>query len=323
MRRKGIMFKEILKIIPQVDNKDLSKMERSLGRRFKKIAKKFGSGLKTALLGGGIAGLAVGLINKILNPLKEVQESIDRILTQGDDLKTYAKQFNTTPGELAKLQAFGESTGVSREFLFQLISRFQTRVAESKQDPNLKSSVREFVGRDDTAQAFFDFVQNLKKLDPGDQAIVQKQIFGEEAAVRTADFLQADFNALNKQFSQITADEINKAVNRTAGLSDLKDSLKAQRNLEDLISKSRLINEKVIRSEDERERINLQRESERIKAYNSISTISETSARILTLVEKAVLSLTEMITKLSNLENFTKQIKPSRIFRGLFGGDDD
>jgi methyl-accepting chemotaxis protein len=119
------MFKEILKIIPQVENRDLKKMERSLGRRFTRIARKFGKVLTTVLTKGSLVGLGLALINRIVNPLQAVQESIDRILKQGDDLVTFAQTFNTTAGKLAKLTAFGEATGLDRDFLFQLLSKFQ------------------------------------------------------------------------------------------------------------------------------------------------------------------------------------------------------
>jgi hypothetical protein len=51
------MFKEILKIIPQVENRDLKKMERSLGRRFTRIARKFGKVLTTVLTKGSLVAL--------------------------------------------------------------------------------------------------------------------------------------------------------------------------------------------------------------------------------------------------------------------------
>ena len=313
------MFKEVLKIVPQLDNRDLQKMESSLTRRFTRIAKKFGKGLGKALLGGGIAGIALGLIDKILNPLKEVQEAIDRVLKQGDDLVTYAKQFNTTAGKLAKLQAFGQATGLDQSFLIQLLTRFQTRVAEARQDPNLPSAVREYANRTDTADAFFEFIQSLQKLDKGSQTLVQKQIFGEEAAFRTADFLQADFEKLNKFFSKISADDLTTAAQKTGSLSDLQDALAAQRNLKDFIDKSRVINEKVVREQDQRERINLQRETERIKAYDTLSTISETSTRIMALIEKGLIAVTNMVQKLEVIQDFVKKAKSSRIFRGIFG----
>jgi hypothetical protein len=321
------MFKEILKIIPQVENRDLQKMERSLGRRFGRIAKKFGKVLTSVLTKGSLVGLGLALINKIVNPLQAVQESIDRILNQGDDLRTFAETFNTTAGKLAKLTAFGEATGLDRDFLFQLLSKFQVRLAETEADPNLRSPLRQFVGREDTADAFFDFIQNLKQLSKSDSALAQKLVFGDDALIRAADFIQSDLSKLNEEFFKgISTKAITEAATRSEGLSNLQNALKAQRNLTDFIGKSKIITEKVINDQNTREKLNLQREQERIKSYESISLISETTEKIFNIIEKGFLKLTDLVVKVTQLADIAKKLAPSSVFRGignLFGGDDD
>lgn len=324
------MFKEILKIKPQVDNGDLRKMESTLNRRFGKVAKKFGRGLLNAVKGAGIVGLALSVIDKIINPLQAVQESIDRILKQGDDLVTFSKQFGTTAGRLAKLEAFGKATGVQSDFLFQNLAKFQTRVAEAEADPKKQTSVRNFTGRGDTAQAFFDFIQGLQKVSANDRTLAVREVFGEDAAVRLADFISADFEKLNKQFfSQFSAEKLTQAAEKAGGLSDLKDALGAQRGLGDLINKSREINEGMIRAQDRRERAELERETQRIQSYKSLSTISEASTQIMTLLEGGLVMLGNVIEqvtglskKINELVGYVKKLSVSRIWRGIFGGGD-
>src|SRR5690606_31986576 len=123
---------EILKIIPKIDAKDLKAMENTLSARFKKIAKGFGKGLASVIKGGGIAGIGLALIDKVLNPLKEVQDAIERTLKANDDVATNAKQFETTAGKLSKLIALGQATGLESEDLYKLISKFQGSVAGFK-----------------------------------------------------------------------------------------------------------------------------------------------------------------------------------------------
>ena len=82
------MYTEILKVKPQLDTKDLNKMEKTLQSRFSRLAKGFGKSITNVIKGGGVAGIAIALIDKLLNPLKEVQEAIDRSLSKGDDLAT-------------------------------------------------------------------------------------------------------------------------------------------------------------------------------------------------------------------------------------------
>lgn len=324
------MFKEILKIKPQVDNGDLRKMESTLNRRFGKVAKKFGRGLLNAVKGAGIVGLALSVISKIINPLQAVQESIDRILKQGDDLVTFSKQFGTTAGKLAKLEAFGKATGVESDFLFQNLSKFQTRVAEATADPKRQTSVRAFAGREDTADAFFEFIQGLQKASKNDQALAVREVFGEDAGVRLADFIGADFQKLNKEFfGKFNSDQLTQAATKAGGLSDLQDALGAQRGLGDLINKSRTINEGMIRAQDRRERAELERETQRIQSYKSLSNISEASTQIMVLVEKGIIMLGELIEKftgvskkINELVGYVKKLSVSRIFRGIFGGGD-
>lgn len=320
------MFKEILKIIPRLEASELNKMERTLGQRFGRVAKKFGKGLLNAIKGGGALGLAVGLIDKFLNPLKEVQESIERTLARGDDLVTFANQFNTTAGRLAKLEGFAKSTGLQRDDLFQALTKFQVSVAEAAADPTKQTSVRAFAGRTDTADAFFEFIQGLQKLNANDQVRVQQEIFGEKQILKMADFLSSDFALLNqKYFKRFSSNDLTKAAERTGNLNDTRDALTAVRELDDLIKKSNVINEGMITAEDRRLREELARENERLKSYETLSTISEASTKILGFVERGIVILTDMLTKLTGITEVIKKIAPARLFKNigsLFGGGD-
>jgi hypothetical protein len=54
--------------------------------------------------------------------------------------------------------------------------------------------------------------------------------------------------------------------------------------------------------------------------------ISEASTKILNIVEKGFLKLTDLVVKVTELSNIIKKLAPSSVFRGienLFGGDDD
>lgn len=324
------MFSEVLKIIPQIDNKDLAKMEKALQSRFTKIAKGFGKGLANVLKGGGIAGVALALIDKLLNPLKEVQEAIDRSLSKGDDLATFAAQFNTTAGRLAKVQALGESSGLDPEGLRMLLVKFQTSLAEAAADPNKDTSVRAFAGRQDTLEAFFEFIQSLQKLNKGDQLRVQSEVFGERQILKASEFLNADFQTLGKQFARFDADKLTVAANKLANISDLNDRLAASRGLDDLVSKSGVINEGMIRAKDASERLNLQKENARIQSYKDLQTISDTVTKIMGIVEQGLAMLGSLIATLTPFVNsaveLMKKLAKAPLLRSLksyFGGSDE
>jgi hypothetical protein len=331
------VFSEILKIIPKLDPKDLQAMQNALQSRFTKLTKSFGKGLVAALKGGGIAGIALGLIDKLLNPLKEVQEAIDRTLKTSDDLATNAQQFNTTTGKLAKLVTLAKATGLDEGSLFTLINKFQGAVAQAKadpKDPNV-NSVRNFVNQKDTAEAFFGFITQLQKMDKNQQLLIQTQVFGEKQILKMADFLQqgaAGFEKIAKitGIDKVTSTSAGAKIDKNAQLNDLADALKAGREFQDLQNKSAIINEGMIRNMDKSERIALERENQRIKSYNDLAALSQTAEKIFGLVDQGVALLGSLITKvLPFIDKMTVAVdrfmkSPMvRGVRGLFGGGKD
>lgn len=312
-------------------------MQNALQSRFTKLTKSFGKGLVAALKGGGIAGIALGLIDKLLNPLKEVQEAIDRTLKTSDDLSTNAKQFNTSTGKLAKLVTLAKATGLDEGSLFTLINKFQGAVAQAKADPKDESvnSVRNFVGQKDTAEAFFGFITQLQKMDKNQQLLIQTQVFGEKQILKMADFLQqgaAGFEKIAKitGIDKVTSESAGKKIDKTADLNDLADALKAGREFKDQLDKSAIINEGMIRNMDKSERIALERENQRIKSYNDLAALSQTAEKIFGLVDQGVALLGSLISKvLPFIDKMTVAVERFmkspmvRGVRGLFGGGKD
>jgi hypothetical protein len=326
---RPVMFKEVLQIVPQLSSSDLNNMEKSLTQRFGNIAKKFGKGLMATLAGGGIAGIALGLVDKLLNPLKEVQEAIDKTMKHGNDIVSQAKQFNTSAGELAKLQAFGHAKGLEPDQINHLIEKFQVAVSEAAADPTKNTSVRKFVGEKDTAQAFFDFVQELQKLDKMDKnkAIqVQEEVFGAKQIGRMSEFLNADFNKLDKDFAGINTQKLTKAYEKTSNLQDLSQSLEAQRGLKDDINKASLLNENMVRLKDAQEKRKLEIENKQISSYESLANIEAASTQMLDMIKSGILTLTNLLVKVTNLSENVKKVTDSPFIRGVkkwFGGGGD
>jgi len=333
------VFSEILKIIPKLDPKDLQAMQNALQSRFTKLTKSFGKGLVAALKGGGIAGIAIGLIDKLLNPLKEVQEAIDKTLNTSDDLATNANQFNTTAGKLQKLITLGKATGMDQQNLFTLITKFQGAVAAAQANPDdpANNSVKNFVGQADTAEAFFGFIQQLSKMEKNQQVLVQQQVFGEKQILKVADFLQTigDPAALTKVvqrtgIDKVTSEKLTNSITKLADLNDLASALTAGRENRDLVSKAGVINEGMIRQRDKSEQLALDRENQRIKSYNDLAAISQSAEKIFALVDQGVALLGNLIGKLlpfldkmtAAVDRFMKS-PMVRGVRGLFGGKDD
>ncbi len=313
------VFKETLLIVPKLSAEALSAMEKALTSRFGKIAKKFGKGLVASLAGGGIAGIALGLIDKLLNPLKEVQEGIDRVLEQGDDLVTHAKQFGTTAGKLFRLQQLAKSTGLDEGSLSVLIEKFQTAVAQAVQDPSKDTSVRQFIGQKDTAEAFFQFIQSLQKMTKTQQVLVQNEVFGEKQILKMADFLQTDFVKQAQLVGGPTSAQLTPGIEKLGELNDLKDALTAKRTLNDTLKKSREINESMIKEQDQAAQRNLDAENKKIQSYEALAALSKTSDLILNSISAVATNFATFITKFTELSKNIDKLLNSRWIRGLIG----
>lgn len=318
------MFSEILKIIPQLDNTDLNKMDGALTKRFGQISKKFGKGLMNVLMGGGIAGIALGIVDKLLNPLKDVQEAIDKTLHQADDLVTFAERFNTSSGKLFKLQQAGVATGLDPDQLYMMIEKFQSAVAEAKQDPSKQTSVRQFVGQKDTAEAFFTFIQGLGKLrktNAEGATLVENEVFGEKLVLKMADFLQSDFAALFSRMHALGSEAYTPKINNLGKLADMKDELTAKRNMSDIFVKGSTINGGMIASADSIERQNLAKENSRIANYQGLAALSQTVDKVLGTLEKNILPLLQdLVPAMRGLIGLADKIPQFRGLRGLTKG---
>jgi len=327
------MFSEILKIKPQLDSGDLRRMENTLNARFRRVAKRFGRGIVNVFKAGGGIGLVLGFINKFLNPLKETQEAIDRLLKSSDDIATNAKAFDTTTGKLYKLVKLAEASGLQQDNLFQMLSKYQTVVGRARRDPNdpLAPVVQQYTGDKDLVDSFFSFIQDIRKLDQKDQAVVKSTVFGEDMAIKLNDFMQQDFvKRLGETgLDKVAAEKFTKSIDKLASFSDLQDALKVRRESQDVLKKARIINEGMIREQDKTARIQLQKENQRIQSYKDLQAISQTTDRIMVLIESGIQKLGAfigMITpKVNELVEMIRRISNSKLVKGVgswFGGDD-
>lgn len=322
------MFSSIMKVIPKLDQASLRSMERSLQSRFTKLAKGFGKGLVAAVKGGGVAGLALSLIDKLLNPLKETQEAIDKSLQASDNIATNAAHFNTTSGRLLKAVAIGKSTGLDQDSLFVLLEKFQGAVSEAKQDPTKPTAVRNFMDKKDTVENFFDFMDSLRKMDTNKQNTIQQAVFGERQILKMADFLQTDLRA---QYAKLGLGKYDTAKltrdnNKVGDIADRTDELTAIRELDDISRKAAVMNMGLATAKDRSERILLQKENQRIANYKNLAAISDTVEKMMGVVEGAVSLIGGFIPKATKFFDDiiakVDGILKSPWLRGMFGKKD-
>ena len=318
-----MVISEVLKVTPKIDESGLNKMEKALNTRFARVAKKFGGGLINVVKGAGLIGLAVGFIDKLLNPLKETQDAIERMISQGDDIVTNAQQFETTAGKLFKLTKFANAAGLENDGLFMLLTKYQTALAEAKADPSKKTAVSNFANDTDIAESFFGFIQALKTMEPSQRTLVQKEVFGEKQILKMADFLNQSFGELNTRMKLRPAEEYTGPLNKLGGLKDLDDELKSAREANDVFAKARIINEGMIRGKNASEALELSRENDRIAAYKNLKAISDTMNKIMQGIEQltfAVGNILKLATPyIDQLIGYLKVIAGSRALKGIMG----
>lgn len=326
------MFTEIVKLIPKVDGAGLSNMERVLNSRFLRVAKKFGGGLMSAIKGGGLTALATSLIAKVLNPLEQVQEAIDKSLNAGDDLATFAKQFSTTAGNLARLQAFGKASGLDPEGVRLLLGKFQAAVAQAAADPSKPSAVSAFVGKADTAEAFFEFIQAMQKL-PSDiqKNLVQQEVFGEKQILKASEFLNQDFAKLQRMFVAAgvpNADQLGNSAESLAKFSDLRDFLTAVREQKDLVEKSSRIGLGTIAGISGRADFDKARENANLSNFQKLEKLQVAADKIVAQLEQGFAKAAPVLTKLVDaipalvdaITTGSSAIAKSRTLKGLVPG---
>lgn len=321
------VFSEVLKIIPRLDTATATAMEKSLNTRFQRIAKKFGGGIMNVIKSGGVLGVATALIDKVLNPLQSIQESIEKTLQQSGDLQTYAEHFGTSAGSLARLQAFGRAKGLEPEGVRLLLGKFQSSIAQAAGDPSKPSAVSAFVGKADTAEAFFEFIQSLQKLskvDPNAALRVQSEVFGEKQILKAADFLSADFKKLAFQIGGPTAQQLSRDIKDLDTASDFLDTERAKRELADFSSKAALVPQTIgglLEGEDRA----LRQDNYRLTRFEHLKKISMATDEMLQLLEKAYLELSPYLAKvlpeiMKEIGWATKGIETSRTIRGMVPG---
>ncbi len=336
------MFSEILKIVPKIESGDLSKMESSLNGRFMRISKKFGKGLLAVLTGGGVAGVALGFLDKLLNPLKDTQDAIDKVLHQGNDIVTNAEHFGTTAGKLFKLQLLAKSKGLDEGALSVLMEKFQVSIAEAVADPTKQTSVRHFVPKyqrdaegqivtdsngkakfekQDTAEAFFAFIQALKALPKEQQILAQQEVFGEKQILKAAEFLQSNFAEQMLRIKVAPSETYTPGIEHLSRLNDVKQNLEAQRAGQDMLRKSDIINADFILAQAKREQKDLDKENRNIEAYKALSNIQELSSKLVGLFEKSYLEIAKVAATTETMEQLIQAIpNKSRIMRGILTG---
>jgi uncharacterized protein YbjQ (UPF0145 family) len=227
------VFTEILKIKPVLDDSTAKQMEVSLHARFARVAGRFGSGLK-AVVKGSILGISLGLLNKILNPIEELDTKIKALLGHGTDVAELADRLGAPAGEVEQLRNVAESFGVKPDKFNEAIVHFADAVEKAReelanpfQDKSPSTLVlAQFAKETNLVKSFRDFATSLQKTAQGPGTY--------QPLTAHASTMIAKANANNTQLTQeeidqlLKAGELRKRTGIETAIAEQKDVFGAQ-----------------------------------------------------------------------------------------------
>lgn len=315
------MISTILKIIPRIDNAKAKQMETSLSKRFQRASSSLSKGFK-GLLAGNVLGIALSQIVKLLNPLKEIEERMNRILGIGQDANDLASRFNTSPGEIFRLQQIGKSAGLSSEDLTTLLTQFSDAVKEARRQgaageelSPASRSVSQFVGIENQAEAFAEFIQSLRAADPALRSRVEQNVFGAEQFGASQRFINTDFAQRFAEIGGPNAQALNTRFDKLAKLAQQQRVASVRNETIDLTQSADRIDSDLLAQIERRNASVEQNQRDQLLRADSIVEASNNLQFLVQLGTRATEDATKILGQVSRLVQWADSIRNSWFFK--------
>lgn len=298
------MFNEVLKITTKLDDKDTAKLEKNLNGRFGRVSKKFGAGLKNVMKGTFVFA-ALGLVTKLLDPLKEVEERIKRLIEGGSDVRDLAERFNTSTGKIATIQAVSESMGVTPDKLEELMSKYADAIEQGKkeveqgidEDEQSKTTkiLKDYLNDTDLAESFIGFLKSVSGTTGADRATIENEVFGGTQKGATRRFIDSDFDEQRRKFGGASVDTLTRTNDKLATLGDQDRNSDVKRRQREQIEAAKLITPGIVQGlnaaadrKQAEEMKELSQTASMLKAQEGIDKMVETLHTIMGFMRTAV-----------------------------------
>lgn len=230
------MFAEVLRIRPVLDTPAARRMENQLNTRFATVATRFGRGLKTFLKGGligAVAGAGLGLLEKLLNPVKKLEERMTKLLEEGSDLRELAETFGTTPGRIKQIELAAQSLGVKPDQLKELMTKFADAVETATKEiaaggelSDTSNVVRNFT-RGNRADSFIEFLAGLNAAAPNLRQNGEEKVFGSQLRGGGRRLVETDFATLVARLGIGNEKGLTASATKLGNLADTAARLRA------------------------------------------------------------------------------------------------
>lgn len=336
------MFTEILKIKPKLDTASAKQAENSLSKRFGRVSKKFGAGLKGAIK-GNLLFMSLGFIAGMLNPLKDVEERFRALMGEGNDLRESAEIAGTTPAKMQVLRDTAFVTGnITPDKLDGMLKSFMNAVDKARieqseiiksGDPTRKLSeessfVKDWLNSTDMAEAFSEFLQSLKPLGKstieGKEVIngtelalrnkVETSVLGEQQRGGAKRFIETDFAEAYKSVSANDPNAVNRATDNITKQSTIDRLLEVNRKRDDFVAMAGQLNTSRVVDMQTRQQVDDKKIQDQARAYETLSSMASGLNEIISTMKIFM----ELISNgLGQIGSLLKALNLSRNVRGV------
>ena len=322
------MWTEIVKFQPKLDPKSAADLENNLNKRFGRVGNKFGKLLKKVLTGSFIAA-GLGIADRLLNPIEAAETKMKALIDSSRDATDLADKFNTTPGQIKKLQDVGTSLGIKPEAMNEMLSKYASAIDATRKDilqngaatTEQSLALKNFAGDKDLAESFFKFMRGLRQvaapgpltkdeqaqrnlMAPGTtgkdvQHEIEKSIFGDEIPSR---LVNTDLGSRVQQIYGPSAGQISDSVDKFNRLGNQVGLTQARAESKDFVHAANVISPDIVQLMAQREAREQTTLTDRIEAYKNMKAAVEGIDNIKNGLDKLLLSVSELVGSIANIK---------------------
>lgn len=321
------MFEEILLIKTRLDALEAKKMEKDLSDRFMVVTKRFGQGLnkftKIALGGSIFGGIGLALINKILNPLEEVETKIKQILEQGQEVSDTAEKFGGTPAELYQLQKVGENAGLSPQQITEMLTKFQERQALAV-DENAHPLAEKHVSTQvlgnlannaNSIEALLQFLKDLRTKSAPERLASERAIFDTKLTGGQRRLADTDYEAESKRLGLNNLQQVGSKLKHLDEVDALDRAQKAANHARAFLQNAGDISPDVITNINAREAVQQDKLNRQLSNLTDLQKLQVSADKIKDGLDLITEKLGQLVVKGDEAIQAAQKLTQSRTLR--------
>ena len=239
----------ISKMVIQIDKNKVKAQIAEVDKQLVKTAGKFSKAFTksfSAVKKFATSGIIAGAIAKMVNPLEEINQTLNNTLDNFDNIGRIADQLGISDVQsLSALMTAFQAKGVDRSGVEKILNELQTEIGKSKAG----DETARFSGLDVDENALSLLVKIMNKIanmDDADRAkALAVSVFGEKEASRLFDALRSgeEFQGI---FGEAYLKSDPETIRRLQGLQGFKSKQEALQDLDIANERAKLITQKTI-----------------------------------------------------------------------------